>query len=86
MEGANFRPRTLEKNEIYPIENEERKNGVSRKKVFCVYKKHIGTRSKINARGMTRANSPKSHFLEYLDIKSLIEVHTSQKCFYGRYK
>ena len=36
MEGANFRPRTLEKHEIYPIENEERKNGVSRKNVFCV--------------------------------------------------
>ena len=28
MEGANFRPYTLEKHEIYPIENEERKTGV----------------------------------------------------------
>ena len=28
MEGANFRPYTLEKQEIYHMENEERKTGV----------------------------------------------------------
>ena len=31
MEGANFRPYTLEKQEIYHMENEERKTGVLRK-------------------------------------------------------
>ena len=36
IEGAKFRPYTLEKYEIYRIENEERKKGVFRKKRFCV--------------------------------------------------
>ena len=34
MEGANFRPQTLEKHEIYHVENEERKKGVFRKIIF----------------------------------------------------
>ena len=34
MEGAKFRPHTLEKHEFYHMENEEGKIGVLRKNVF----------------------------------------------------
>ena len=36
MEGAKFRPHTLEKHEFYHMENEEWKIGVLRKNGFCV--------------------------------------------------
>ena len=39
--GAKFRPYTLEKHEIYHVENEERKKGVLRKKTFLCVKMHI---------------------------------------------